>query len=45
MKRILTGMLAVVIFAAPCTLDIFSKEPSPLTSLVAVVAVAGQSHW
>ena len=37
MKRILIGVMATVIFAAPCAYDVFSKEPSPLAGLVAVV--------
>ena len=45
MKHILLGALAAVIFAAPSAYDIFSQEPSPLAGLVAVVTVAGQSHW
>ncbi len=45
MKHILLGTLAAVVFAAPCAYDIFSQEPSPLAGLVAVVAVASQSHW
>jgi hypothetical protein len=45
MKSILMGMLATVILAAPCAYDVFSLEPSPLASLVAIVMVAGQSHW
>lgn len=36
MIRILTGMLAIAIFAAPCAYDVFSTEPSPLAGLVAV---------
>lgn len=36
MKRLIIGMLALAVFAAPCVYDVFSPEPSPL----AVVATA-----
>ncbi|MFP3546743.1 hypothetical protein SB748_25175 [Rhizobium sp. SIMBA_035] len=45
MKRIFMGIMAAVIFAAPCVYDVFSEEPSPLVGLVAAVTVADQYHW
>ncbi len=42
MMRILVCMLVAAIFAAPCTYDAFSSEPSALAGLVAVASVAGQ---
>jgi hypothetical protein len=32
MKRIIAGMLAITILAAPCAYDAFSPGPSPLSS-------------
>ena len=36
MKRIIAGMLALGILAAPCAYDIGSREPSPLAGLFAM---------
>jgi hypothetical protein len=36
MKRIIAGMLAIAILAAPCAYDAFSPEPSPLAGLLAM---------
>lgn len=36
MKRIIAGMLAIGILAAPCAYDIVSPEPSPLAGLFAM---------
>jgi hypothetical protein len=41
MKRIIVGMLAVAIFAAPCAYDTFSPEPSPLGGLFAMLMFPG----
>lgn len=39
MKRLIFGMLALAIVAAPCVLDVFSPEPSPLAALAAAVGI------
>jgi uncharacterized membrane protein len=44
MTRIIVGMLAVAIFAAPCAYDTLSKEPSPLAGLVAMSTAAAPSQ-
>jgi hypothetical protein len=41
MKRILiVGVLGFAILATPCVYDVFSTEPSPLTSLLAAAGLA-----
>jgi hypothetical protein len=42
MKRIIAGMLAIAILAAPCAYDAFSPEPSPLTALFAMSTIFGK---
>jgi hypothetical protein len=42
MTRIIVGMLAIAIFAAPCAYDAFSPEPSPLTALFAMSTIFGK---
>nr|WP_299501616.1 hypothetical protein [uncultured Rhizobium sp.] len=39
MKRLIVGMLALAVFAAPCVYDVFSTEPSPMGALAAVVGL------
>jgi hypothetical protein len=41
MKRLIVGMLALAIFAAPCVYDVFSPEPSPMAALAAAVGPQG----
>jgi hypothetical protein len=41
MTRIIVGMLAIAIFAAPCAYDAFSPEPSPLAGLLAMLMTSG----
>jgi hypothetical protein len=41
MTRIIVGMLAIAIFAAPCAYDAFSPEPSPLAGLFAMLMTSG----
>jgi hypothetical protein len=42
MKRIIAGMLAFAILAAPCAYDAFSPEPSPLAALFAMSTIFGK---
>jgi hypothetical protein len=42
MKRIIAGMLAIAVLAAPCAYDAFSPEPSPLTALFAMSTIFGK---
>lgn len=37
MKRLIIGMLALAVFAAPCVYDVFSPEPSPLAAAVGLL--------
>jgi hypothetical protein len=41
MTRIIIGILALAIFAAPCVYDAFSPEPSALAGLVAMLMTSG----
>ena len=41
LKWIIVGMLAFAVFAAPCTYDAFSQEPSPLAGVFAMLAASG----
>jgi hypothetical protein len=41
MRRIIVGMVAIAIVAAPCVYDAFSPEPSPLAGLFALLAISG----
>ncbi|MBO1909153.1 hypothetical protein J4G37_30360 [Microvirga sp. 3-52] len=42
MKRIIAGMLAIAVLAAPCAYDVFSPEPSPLAGLATMSAIFGK---
>ncbi len=33
MKRLIIGILALAVLAAPCVYDVFSDEPSPLAAI------------
>lgn len=39
MKRMIVGMLALAVFAAPCVYDVFSPEPSPIAALATVMGI------
>jgi hypothetical protein len=41
MKRLVVGILALAVFAAPCVYDAFSPEPSPIAALAAAVGLQG----
>lgn len=41
MRILIIGFLMVATFAAPCIYDVFSSEPSPLASLLAVAGLTG----
>lgn len=41
MKRLIIGMLALAVFAAPCVYDVFSDEPSPLAAMAAAAGLHG----
>lgn len=41
MKRLIVGMLALAIFAAPCVYDVFSPEPPPMVALAMAVGLPG----
>ncbi|MBP1862263.1 hypothetical protein [Rhizobium herbae] len=41
MKRLIVGMLALAVFAAPCVYDVFSPEPSPFVAVVTAVGLHG----
>jgi hypothetical protein len=39
MKRLIVGMLALAVFAAPCVYDVFSPEPSPMAALATAIGL------
>ena len=41
MKRLVVGMLALALFAAPCVYDAFSSEPSPIAAFAAADGLQG----
>jgi hypothetical protein len=41
MKRLIIGMLALAVFAAPCVYDVLSNEPSPLAAIATAVGLQG----
>ncbi|WP_426230453.1 hypothetical protein [Pararhizobium sp. DWP3-4] len=41
MKRLIVGMLALAVFAAPCVYDVVSPEPSPLVAVATAVGLQG----
>lgn len=41
MKRVITGLLTLAVFAAPCIYDVLSPEPSPLAAIALIAGLPG----
>ena len=39
MRILIVGFLTIATFAAPCVYDVFSSEPSPLTTPLAIAGL------